>query len=140
MMLSYLLGFGTAGFVGLVGYGIAYDRGWWTCREPTEPEANTGPLTLPATPAAHSFASSYGADPHPGAMLDVWVALGGHPRAFERMMSEPRRTPADAWSQLLAVVNDRGHTTFEGDTNPPPGPEFAQLVANLAAADRHDGR
>lgn len=165
MIGAYLLGVATAAGVALLGYALAR-----AAVHRLEPEHNTGPLTLPARPfdptpvdphlgepcvfdqddpsgerACRCGRLDIGVVPHLSAipryaMLDVWVALGGRPRAFERMMSEPRRTPADTWSQLLAVVNDRGHTTFEGDTNPPPGPEFERLVTNLAAADRHDGR
>jgi hypothetical protein len=52
------------------------------------------------------------------AMLDLWMALGGNPLAFEEWMDEPKRTPADAWAQLLAAV--RGDV-MPGDTNPEPG-------------------
>lgn len=58
------------------------------------------------------------------AMLDVWMALGGESEAFDRMWAEEGRTPADTWSQLLAVV--RGQFPI-GDHNPPPGPEFEAL-------------
>lgn len=61
----------------------------------------------------------------PYAMLDVWMALGGDPAAFERMWLEDGRTPADTWAQLMAIV--RGDSIAD-DTNPPPGPEFDWLV------------
>lgn len=60
------------------------------------------------------------------AMLDVWMALGGEPAAFERMCDEPRRTPADTWAQLIAMI--RNPLSVLADTNPPPGPEFSALI------------
>lgn len=60
------------------------------------------------------------------AMLDVWMALGGKPDAFDRMWEEDGRTPADTWAQLMAVV--RGDS-LQADTNPPSGPEFDHLLA-----------
>jgi hypothetical protein len=62
------------------------------------------------------------------AMLDVWLALGGEPDAFDRMWIEDGRTPADTWAQLMAVI--RGDS-LAADHNPPAGPEFDQLVAGL---------
>lgn len=59
------------------------------------------------------------------AMIDVWMALGGTPAAFDRMEAEDRRTKADTWSQLLAVV--RGDDLAR-EHNPPAGPEFDRLV------------
>lgn len=74
-------------------------------------------------------------------MLDLWMALGGEPDAFDRMLTEDRRTPGDTWSQLLAIV--RGITweaLAEGDTNPPPGPEIEALMERRAnGADRKLG-
>lgn len=52
------------------------------------------------------------------ALLDVWMALGGDSQAFEKWMDEPKRTPADAWSQLLGAI--RGDL-MTGDHNPDPG-------------------
>jgi hypothetical protein len=60
-------------------------------------------------------------------MLDVWVALGGEPAAFYRMWDEDRRTPADTWAQLMAVVGQR-LGSLAADTNPPAGPEFDRLI------------
>jgi hypothetical protein len=51
-------------------------------------------------------------------MLDVWMALGGDPATFEEWMDNPKRTPADAWAQLLAAI--RGDL-MNGDHNPEPG-------------------
>jgi len=68
------------------------------------------------------------------AMLDVWMALGGDPQAFDRMMAEDRRTDADTWAQLLAVIARRWDALL-ADTNPPPGPEFDALVVALVATD-----
>lgn len=70
------------------------------------------------------------------AMLDVWMALGGSPEAFDRMQDEPRRTPADTWAQLMAAV--RGDD-LSRDHNPPVGPEFARLASALIE-ERDDGR
>lgn len=58
-------------------------------------------------------------------MLDVWMALGGEPIAFDRWMAEPKRTPADAWAQLLAAI--RGDLMV-GDHNPGPGDELLALI------------
>lgn len=52
------------------------------------------------------------------AHLDVWLALGGTPIDFDAWMADPKRTPADAWAQLLAAI--RGDD-MSGDTNPAPG-------------------
>jgi len=68
------------------------------------------------------------------AMLDVWMALGGDPQAFDRMMVEDRRTDADTWAQLLAVIARRWDALL-ADTNPSPGPEFDALVVALVGAD-----
>lgn len=60
------------------------------------------------------------------AMLDIWLALHGDPRVFDRWIADPQRHPADAWSQLLAAVaGDRD--LLERDTNPPAG-ELLDLV------------
>lgn len=64
------------------------------------------------------------------AMLDVWVALGGDPTDFDTWMADPKRTPADAWAQLLAAV--RGDV-MAGDTNPYPG-LILSLVWNRTVA------
>lgn len=64
----------------------------------------------------------------PYAMLDVWMALGGTPNGFDRMWQEDRRTPADTWAQLMAVI--RGDS-LAPDTNPSAGPEFAALTVAL---------
>lgn len=64
------------------------------------------------------------------AMLDVWMALGGTPDAFDRMWDEDRRTPADTWAQLMAVI--RGDS-LDADTNPPAGPEFDVLLGGRDA-------
>ncbi len=61
------------------------------------------------------------------AMLDVWMALGGELAAFELMMTEPGRTPADTWAQLLAAVRE-DVVALLADTNPPMGPQFAMLM------------
>lgn len=58
------------------------------------------------------------------AMLDVWMALGGEPRVFDEWMADPKRTPADAWAQLLAAI--RGNLMV-GDTNPYPN-QILELV------------
>lgn len=69
--------------------------------------------------------------------LDIWLALGGDPGAFDRWIGEPRRTPADAWSQLLCAI--RGDVaTLMADTNPPAGDELLALVAPRAL-DPEDG-
>lgn len=60
------------------------------------------------------------------AMLDVWMALGGEPNAFDRMWAEDRRYPADTWAQLLALI--RGSDSLWEDTNPPAGPEMVALA------------
>jgi len=65
------------------------------------------------------------------AMLDLWMALGGDSEVFEAWMADPKRTPADAWAQLLAAV--RGDT-MPGDTNPYPG-AILQLVWNRTVGD-----
>lgn len=53
-------------------------------------------------------------------MLDVWVALGCSGVTFEDWIDDPQRTPADAWSQLMAAI--RGDLpTLLADTNPPAG-------------------
>ena len=74
--------------------------------------------------------------PEPGipiyAMLDVWMALGGDPAAFDRMWAEPHRTPADTWAQLMAAVGQR-LGSLAADTNPPIGPEFDRLIFPAAA-------
>jgi hypothetical protein len=54
------------------------------------------------------------------AMLDLWMALGGDSNAFEAWMDEPKRTPADAWAQLLAAVSGNLDSLL-ADTNPPAG-------------------
>jgi hypothetical protein len=64
----------------------------------------------------------------PYVMLDVWMALGGDSEGFDRMWAEEGRTPADTWSQLLAMV--RGEYPID-DHNPPPGPEFEALHQQL---------
>jgi hypothetical protein len=56
--------------------------------------------------------------------LDLWMALGGDPRVFDLWMAHPKRTIADAWSELLAAV--RGDLMLE-DHNPPLG-ELLELV------------
>lgn len=61
------------------------------------------------------------------AMLDVWLALGGDPIAFERMMAEDRRTDADTWAQLMAMIRE-DYPSLMADTNPPCGPEFEALM------------
>jgi hypothetical protein len=72
----------------------------------------------------------------PYAMLDVWMALGGDPLAFDRMWAEDRRSPPETWAQLLAAIRgDR--ETLARDTNPPAGPEFERLLS--AALDRTAG-
>lgn len=67
-------------------------------------------------------------------MLDVWMALGGDPLAFDDWIDEPRRTPADAWAQLIAAV---GHNikALERDTNPPAG-ALLDLASHGAGDDR----
>jgi hypothetical protein len=56
-------------------------------------------------------------------MLDVWLNLGLHGQAFEEWIDELRRTPADAWAQLLAAV--RGDISgLCMDTNPPAGTDL----------------
>jgi hypothetical protein len=61
------------------------------------------------------------------AMLDVWMALGGDPVAFDRICAEDRREPADTWAQLMCAV--RGDLiTLLKDTNPPCGPEFEAIM------------
>ncbi len=54
------------------------------------------------------------------AMLDVWVALGGDSIVFEEWIDDHRRTPADAWAQLLAAIEGDAESLAE-DTNPPAG-------------------
>ena len=61
------------------------------------------------------------------AYLDVWLALGGSVREFERMWDEPNRTPADTWAQLMAVISGKLGPLLE-DSNPPLGPEFEKLI------------
>lgn len=61
------------------------------------------------------------------AMLDVWLALGGHVSAFEAWMAEPKRTAADAWAELMAAVRGDIAVLLEG-TNPPAGDELLALV------------
>lgn len=69
------------------------------------------------------------------AMLDLWMALGGEPAAFDRMLAEDRRTPGDTWSQLLAIARGIPWAVLvEGDTNPPPGPEIESLIEQRADA------
>lgn len=58
-------------------------------------------------------------------LLDVWMALGGDPLVFEEWMSEPRRSRADAWAQLMSAV--RGDRRVLLDTNP-PGDQLLALV------------
>ena len=62
---------------------------------------------------------------HPAYMLHLWVALGGDVDGFNRMWAEDRRTPADTWAQLMAVV--KGDMALVIDSNPPMGPEFEAL-------------
>lgn len=59
------------------------------------------------------------------AMLDVWLALGGNMSGWMKWLDEPRRGPADAWSQLLAWVR---RTPPNEDTNPPAGPHPAEVI------------
>lgn len=67
-----------------------------------------------------------GAHPVPRyAQLDVWMALGGEPQAFEAWRDAPKRTYADAWSQLLGAI--RGDLML-GDHNPEPGDELLKLI------------
>ncbi len=54
------------------------------------------------------------------ALLELWQALGGDWQTFEEWMAEPRRTEADAWSQLLGAVRGSVASLF-ADTNPPAG-------------------
>lgn len=61
------------------------------------------------------------------AMLDVWLNLGGVGPAFERMMTEDRRTDADTWAQLMAMIRE-DVAGLMADTNPPCGPEFEALI------------
>ena len=51
-------------------------------------------------------------------MLDIWLALGGDPKVFDEWIEHPKRTPADAWSQLMAAIRD-DVVTLTQDTNPP---------------------
>lgn len=59
------------------------------------------------------------------ALLDVWMSLGGGSQVFEDWMSEPKRTPADAWAQLMAAI--RGDL-MTGDHNPEPGDALLALI------------
>lgn len=67
----------------------------------------------------------------PYAMLDVWMALGGDPAAFDRIWTESNRTPADTWAQLMAAIKAKiagiEHWSWD-DMNPPAGPEFEALL------------
>lgn len=63
----------------------------------------------------------------PYRFLDIWQALGGDPLTFDEWMAEPRRSPADAWSQLMAAI--RGDLIgLLADDNPPAN-ELLPLVA-----------
>mgnify|MGYP007079496396 CR=1 FL=1 len=52
-------------------------------------------------------------------MLEIWLALDGDAEDFEEWIDHPRRTPADAWAQLLAAIS--GSASLVLDTNPPAG-------------------
>lgn len=52
-------------------------------------------------------------------MLDVWMALGVPPSEFEAWYNHPKRTPADAWAQLLQAIRDP--SKLNEDSNPPAG-------------------
>lgn len=70
-------------------------------------------------------------------MLDIWLALGGDPAVFEEWMDDPRRTPADAWAQLMAAI--RGDLAgLMADTNP-PADQLADLVLRLTRRKEGDG-
>lgn len=58
-------------------------------------------------------------------MLDLWMALGLDSADFDPWMDEPRRTPADAWAQLVAAIAGNVES-LRRDTNPPAG---AELIA-----------
>lgn len=70
---------------------------------------------------------------HREGMLDLWLALGGDGAAFEWMMAENRRTDADTWAQLLAMVRE-DFSSLMADTNPPCGPEFEALIFQAMGA------
>lgn len=74
-------------------------------------------------------------------MLDVWVALGGDLHGFETWVDDSRRTPADAWAQLMAAI--RGDVRgLMADTNPPAGDLLLELVeARTSSTDwKRDGQ
>lgn len=61
--------------------------------------------------------------------LDIWMALGGDPLVFDAWIEHPKRTPADAWHQLLGAI--RGDLPgLLADTNPPAGELVDVLLAN----------
>jgi hypothetical protein len=61
------------------------------------------------------------------AMLDVWIALGGDSLDFETWIDAPKRTPADAWAQLMGAVG--GHIpSLLADTNPPADELLLALI------------
>jgi len=66
------------------------------------------------------------------AMLDIWMALGGKSTVFEQWIDEPKRTPADAWAQLVGAVRGDVVGLLE-DTNPPAG-ELLALVDGFGEA------
>lgn len=65
------------------------------------------------------------------AMLDVWIQLGCPSLLFDSFMDDPRRTPADAWAQLLAAISGNVNALCR-DTNPPAPNELID-----AARQRH---
>jgi len=95
------------------------------------------PFRVTKATLAAALRAALATQPEPGipiyAMLDVWMALGGDPAAFDRMWAEPHRTPADTWAQLMAAAGQR-LGSLAADTNPPIGPEFDRLI--FPAAER----
>ena len=52
--------------------------------------------------------------------LDIWMALGLDSQEFGPWSEHPKRTPADAWAQLMAAVAGNVASLCK-DTNPPAG-------------------
>lgn len=71
-------------------------------------------------------------------MLDIWQALGLDPGEFDSWMDEERRTPADAWAQLIAAIAGDVKALCR-DTNPPAGELLIDAARQRQPWRRSDG-
>ena len=63
----------------------------------------------------------------PFEMLDLWQALGLDSNDFHDWLAEPKRTPDDAWAQLVSAVAGDVASLCR-DTNPPCGPQLVDAA------------